>query len=307
MKLVPHSPGFTLTADAFMGPGELVGFSVGKHLVTVFDHFHDFYELALVLQGEGQHVSAAGSRAVRRGSVIFIVPGVSHAWERCEDLVVYNCFVRTEAARFDISWAQRDPRLSILFAPAVPGQPVDTDLPDDALAECHGHLEAIRLRAASERSEAFDLGHLLLALDIIARHLGPDEVGAGVASTDAPTVVRAAARLLEADLRRHWTLDALADELCVGVFYLVRLFKHWVGMPPMAFANQRRAERAAVLLASSDDPIAAIGAEVGWPDASQFARRFRHQYGMSPRTYRQGSRIRMGAAIRAARTQRSRD
>jgi AraC family L-rhamnose operon transcriptional activator RhaR len=291
MKLVPHSPGFTLTADEFMEPGELVGFSVGKHLVTVFDHFHDFYELALVLEGVGQHVTASGSRSVRRGDVVFIVPGASHGWERCEDLIVYNCFVRSEAARFDIAWAQRDPRLSMLFAPAgAPGQPIEFILTEEALSECHSHLEAVRLRAAHERSEAFDLGHLLLALDVLARHLGPGEVGSGVSSPAAPAVVRAAVRLLEEDLRRHWTLEALASELCVGVFYLVRLFKHWVGMPPVAYANQRRAERAAVLLASTDDSVAAIGAEVGWPDPSQFARRFRQAHGRGPRAYRTSGR-----------------
>jgi AraC family L-rhamnose operon transcriptional activator RhaR len=279
-----------------MGPGELVGFSVGKHLATVFDHFHDFYELALVLEGHGVHVSAAGSHPVRRGSVIFIIPGVGHGWELCKDLVVYNCFVRAEAARFDLSWVQRDPRLSLLFATGagIPGQPVALGLDEEAFSQCHAHLEAIRLRDRDDRSEAFDLGHLLLALDVVARGLAPDDVGPGVANPAAPIVVRMAARLLEEDLRRHWTLEALASELCVGVFYLVRLFKQWVGLPPIAYANKRRAERAAVLLASTDDPVAAIGAEVGWPDPSHFARRFRHVYGSGPRAYRASSRAGRG-------------
>jgi AraC family L-rhamnose operon transcriptional activator RhaR len=292
MQLVPHSPGYTLNADAFMAPNELVGFSVGMHLATVFDHFHDFYELALVLEGHGQHVTSGTSRSVGRGSVIFVPPGVSHAWELCDDLVVYNCFVRVEAARFDISWTKRDPRLSFLFAPAGSGAalPVELDLDEVALEECHSHLEAIRLRPADDRSEAFDLGHLLLALDGLARQLGPECVGQGVAGPGAPGLVRSAVRLLEVDLRRHWTLDALSDELCVGVFHLVRLFKQWMGMPPIAYANQRRSERAAVLLASTDDPIATIGAEVGWPDPSHFARRFRAIYGSSPRAFRAASR-----------------
>jgi AraC family L-rhamnose operon transcriptional activator RhaR len=102
--------------------------------------------------------------------------------------------------------------------------------------------------------------------------------------------VRAAVQLLEHDLRQHWTLEALASELCVSVFYLVRLFRQWMGMPPIAYANQRRAERAAVLLAATDDSVADIGAEVGWPDPSHFARRFRHAYGSGPRAYRASSR-----------------
>ena len=63
-------------------------------------------------------------------------------------------------------------------------------------------------------------------------------------------------------------------------------FKRWVGMPPIAYANRRRAERAAILLSTTDDPVAAIGAHVGWPDPSHFSRRFRREFGVGPRTYR---------------------
>ena len=57
-------------------------------------------------------------------------------------------------------------------------------------------------------------------------------------------------------------------------------------MPPIAYANRRRAERAAVLLATTDDPVAAIGAQVGWSDPSHFSRRFRQEFGAGPRDYR---------------------
>lgn len=292
MKMLPHAPGYTLSADAFMGPGELVGFSIANHPRNIFTHFHDFYELALITQGTGVHVTSGSEQRIRPGYVIFVPPGVSHGYHTGDSLVVYNCFVRSEAARFDISWAQRDPGLAFLFGPAggVPQQPIVRDLDDEAFADCLAHLEAIRLRDGADRSEAFDLGHLLLALDVLSRRIGPDDVVHGVPSPAAPAIVRAAVRLLEEDLRRHWTLDELAGELCVGLFYLVHLFKRWVGMPPIAFGNLRRAERAAVLLASTDDPIAVIGAEVGWADPSHFGRRFRQLYGASPRAFRARSR-----------------
>ena len=57
-------------------------------------------------------------------------------------------------------------------------------------------------------------------------------------------------------------------------------------MPPIAWSNRRRAERAAILLATTDEPIAAIGARVGWPDPSYFSRRFRQEFGVGARTYR---------------------
>ena len=51
------------------------------------------------------------------------------------------------------------------------------------------------------------------------------------------------------------------------------------------------------LVPSTDDPVADIGAKVGWPDPSHFARRFRQVHGCGPRAYRVSSR--------ALRSQRS--
>ena len=98
--------------------------------------------------------------------------------------------------------------------------------------------------------------------------------------------VRRAMRLLESDIARPWTLTALAEELHLAPAYLVRLFKDATGLPPKAYLAQLRAERAAVLLLHSDDPITGIGRAVGWPDQNYFARRFKAHYGLSATTYR---------------------
>ena len=71
-------------------------------------------------------------------------------------------------------------------------------------------------------------------------------------------------RLMEADLARHWTLASLADELHLTPKHLVRLFKAATGLPPMAYLARVRAERAAVLVLHSDEPMTGIGAAVGW-------------------------------------------
>jgi AraC family L-rhamnose operon transcriptional activator RhaR len=292
MRELPHVPGYTLAADAFMGPDESVGFSVAHHPLSVFQHFHDFYELAFVLRGTGHHLTDEGTQTVHRGSAIFVAPGVSHGYELCDGLVVYNCFLRAEAARFDLSWAQRDARLGRLFpSPGqTPSAPVVVTLDEAALSACVGHLDAIRERPAAERGEAFELGHLLLTLDALGRELEDERTDRSAPVPTAPALVVSAARLLEQDLRARWTLDALSAELHVDAYHLVRLFKRWMGTPPIAWANRLRAERAAVLLTGTDEPVAAIGAEVGWPDASHFSRRFRQELGVSPRAYRRRSR-----------------
>lgn len=288
MRELPHAPGYTLNADALMDPAAMIGFLIANHPLYTFEHFHDFFELAFVTQGTGLHITDAGEERVGRGTAIFVAPGVSHGYKMCDELVVYNCFLRSEAAQFDLPWAPRDGRLGRLFDPPglTPRLPVVVNLDEASLVECLGHLDAIRRRPLTDRSEAHDLGHLLLALDILVGRLEREQAGHNVIDPRAPSLISAAIGLIERDPRRHWTLDELANELCVGPFHLVRSFKRWTGMPPIAWSNCRRAERAAILLDSTDATVAEIGAQVGWPDPSHFSRRFRREYGVGPRSYR---------------------
>lgn len=305
MRELPHAPGYTLNADALMGPTDMIGFLIANHPLYTFEHYHDFFELAFVTRGTGLHVTDAGDEPVARGTAIFVAPGVSHGYKMCDDMVVYNCFLRVEAAQFDIPWASRDGRLGRLFSPLglAPRAPVVVTLEESALVACIHHLDAIRECPPADRSEAHDLGHLLLALDVLARRLEQDQPDTGVIDPRAPRLVASAVELMEQDLRRHWTLDELAGQLCIGPFQVVRLFKRWVGMPPIAFGNWRRAERAAILLTTTDDPISAIGAQVGWPDPSHFARRFRHEFGVGPREYRGRSHDHQAFGHRGVRVQ----
>jgi AraC-like DNA-binding protein/mannose-6-phosphate isomerase-like protein (cupin superfamily) len=297
---LPHAPGYTLAAEAFMEPDQLVGFSIAHQPLSVFMHFHNFYELALVVEGTGLHMTGSGEQRVHRGSVVFVTPGVSHGWRMGEGLVVYNCMLRVEAAEFDLPWARRDEWLGHLFGP--PGvdlrRPVLLTIDEVALEDCLRHLDAIRERPADERSEAYDLGHLLLALDVLARYFDREQPERLSVDPRASEVVAAAIDLLDHDLQRRWTLDELAGQLYVGTFHLVRQFNRWVGLPPIAYLNRRRAERAAMLLATTETPIRSIGAEVGWPDPSQFSRRFRQHMEMSPRAYRTRSRRHFAARRR---------
>jgi AraC family L-rhamnose operon transcriptional activator RhaR len=237
-------------------------------------------------------VTSAGEERLRRGSVVFVAPGVSHGYRAGEGLVVLNCMLRVEATEFDLPWARRDELLGRLFGTDEnePRPPIVWSLDEAELRECLSHLEAIRTQPANERNEAFDLGHLLLTLDVLVRHAEPGRPETVPVDPRASALVASAIDLLDQDLATKWTLRELSGRLSVGPFHLVRQFDRWVGLPPIAYLNRRRAERAAMLLATTEDPIGSVGAEVGWPDPSQFSRRFKQYMGTSPRAYREQSR-----------------
>ena len=266
-------------------------------------HTHSFVEIAFAVSGTATHRSLAGQQEVGTGDVFLLRPGVWHGYENCQQFQVYNCCFRSELLHRELAWTRQDPLLGYLlwagpYSP--PGRGVlAIDLPQAAFSNCLTHLDALAA-----------LRHLPLALhraDIVGRlsllfgQLGQAMVEAGrtlpeLSGAAHPAVVRAM-QALEADLSHPWTLTDLAGRLHVAPGYLVRLFKTATGRPPMAYLAQLRAEHAAVLLLHSDEPITSIGRAVGWPDQSNFARRFKAHYGLSATTYRKRFAVRAAVAV----------
>ncbi len=288
-----QNPDYTWPPDQLIPQGSVVGFWLLEHMENVPRHHHGFYELALVLRGSAYHVDSAGEQFVEAGTAIFVSPQGGHAFHSCTDMLVYNCFFRTELMEFELIWALRDGVLGGLFGavssvrrdgsePAAVVVPLD----DPSFRACTAELDAIRTCDPAERTHAMEVGHLLLALDLVANAVALS-VGSPQAQAKPPTqAVAAALELMNEDPARPWTLADLSDRASVGPFRLSREFKRQVGRSPMAYLNQLRAERAATQLAATDDSIAAVGASVGWGDPSQFSRRFRQVFGISPRGYR---------------------
>ncbi len=298
----------SLRSDApepLIRPGRAVGLWRPPHLLAVPWHDHEFYELAFVIDGTGIHTADDREVEIRPGMVILVPPGVPHGYRMQRKAVVHNCFIRAELPDFELLWASRDDALSTLFgrrrgARRSPGGDVVIIQLDTATAlECVAELEAIESPGASMPSRAKEIGHLLLALDRITRH------GTLVSRTrpaprpSVPNAVSIALEAIELDLTKHWTLDALSREVFVSSFYLAHEFTRWIGVAPQAYANRLRAERAAQLLVSTDDAIAAVGAAVGWPEPAAFARHFRRAFATSPRAYRKRTRMPPGAPAEA--------
>src|SRR4051812_28523058 len=248
-------------ASVYIPPDAAVGIFRALHFPTTPWHLHDFYELAIIESGTAHHVSERGIEPVRRGTVLFLPPGVGHEYRLCSDVLVYNCLFRAELADAELMWAFRDGQLGVLFDPghgnrARPGGSiVRVELSDAEVDRVIDTLEPIRTGSPDARTRAGQLGHLLLALDIVA------SVGrAAERPTEQwqamPTPVARAVALIDRDIAHAWTLTELSRMTYVGPAHLARSFAKWIGLPPMHYLNRLRAERAAAMLARSDEAIA---------------------------------------------------
>jgi AraC family transcriptional regulator, L-rhamnose operon transcriptional activator RhaR len=251
-------------------------------------HQHDFVEIALVLKGHAVHRSIAGVATVKRGSALVLHPGQWHAYERCHELHLYNCCFGTQLLQRELAWLVSDP----LIAPLVAGRPgrltpICFTVDEPGITSCQHALDHLHDAQDKDRIRArADLvGALLLVLGELARQLGsaPDQRRQNESSHPA---VAGVMDLLEGDLAKEWSLEDIAGRLDLNRSHVIRLFRRRTGLTPMNWLARRRGEQAAVLLLTTDLPIATIGKQVGWHDANYFARRFRSLFNLSPREYR---------------------
>lgn len=73
--------------------------------------------------------------------------------------------------------------------------------------------------------------------------------------------------------------------------HFIRFFKEKVGKTPSRYINTQKLEFAKQLLKDSDMTIAEISEKYGFTDVSYFSKQFKEFYNMSPRVYRQLSRL----------------
>lgn len=88
------------------------------------------------------------------------------------------------------------------------------------------------------------------------------------------------------NLHRPISVEDLAAQGAISPRTLARLFDRHIGTAPGKWLLRRRIEQARALLERTDATVAAIGAATGFPDPSNFRRRFADEVGTTPSDYR---------------------
>ena len=81
-------------------------------------------------------------------------------------------------------------------------------------------------------------------------------------------------------------LEELADIAFVTKTYLIRLFKKHFGISPLQYINQKKVERAQLLLITEDMLVKEVAAALGFLDYAYFTRMFKKSTGKTPQEYR---------------------
>ena len=91
---------------------------------------------------------------------------------------------------------------------------------------------------------------------------------------------------VDADLAHPWSLDDLAGLLSLSPEHFRRLTHAQMHCSPMQYVTRLRIRRAAALLVSTSQKVAAIAHAVGYDNPFAFSTTFTRHLGLSPATYR---------------------
>ncbi|MEM7490427.1 MAG: AraC family transcriptional regulator [Pseudomonadota bacterium] len=241
-------------------------------------HSHDEYSIILVTGGAKVLRVGPAVLRVAPGQIVIVSPGLSHDCEPLDDTAwSHRCWYVSAALAAEITGDAR-------FATAPPKLRPVTDAPDLARALVAAH------RAASEdRSVDREQSQLLLlarALEGAKVDRHDDEVAHNAAARRFPSYLS----MIRDQMTDGLDLDALADEIGVSRFQVIRDIKATSNMTPSNLLRDIRLREAKRLM-RMNVPSSEVSQLTGFADQSHFQRVFKGSYAITPGTYRVGTKF----------------
>lgn len=255
----------------------------------VFEERHRDVSISVVLAGSFDYRTRQGRALMTPGSLLLGNPG---ACFECGH--THGVGDRCLAFHYDPAFFER----------------IVADTPGAVRAEFRrprlppGHA-ALRLLASAERAAhdpaALEETALMLAGATLAASADLDDaLGAALGGATAGQRddgrqrrrIGESVRHLERTCLEPHSLAALAAGAAMSPWHFLRTFRRFVGMTPHQYLLALRVREAARRLHASDRTIAAVAAECGFGDLSEFNRRFRRIFGATPQGWRRQGGLR---------------
>ncbi|QIG43334.1 AraC family transcriptional regulator [Nocardioides anomalus] len=233
-------------------------------------HWHDYYELSLVLDGEADHVVNGRTHRLRPGSAFLLSPADFHAIDpgsgtlRCFNTVIDPGLVERQLDALGPVAGDAFPWLTDDFADA------ETDL-----RRLQREFEEPRLG-----SRGVTAGLVALLVVELARRSGVAEPPRDRPRGDDD--LRAAVLYVDRHFREQLTLAEAAAQAHLSPNWFSERFRAHTGSSFQSYLQERRLRFARSLLASTSLTVTEVCHAAGFGDLSHFGRAYRRRYGTAP-------------------------
>ncbi|MBQ8301967.1 MAG: AraC family ligand binding domain-containing protein [Clostridia bacterium] len=242
-------------------------------------HYHDFYEINIVLGGRGVHQIETARIPVSRGDVFVIPPATVHSYDNTEHLEVYHIILKNDFIRKNSEEATRVPGFTQLmeiepylrksspehfFLHLTPIQIAEVERESVFLEEAgpFGSEELTSLRNHS----AWKLIYYLSCL------LNEQTKGKGNSSEKYTSQILDTLEYIHQSFSGKITVEGLAERVYLSRSTFIRSFFAVCGCAPMQYVNSYRSKRARELLESSSMSKTEIAHLCGFYDLSHMKR-----------------------------------
>ena len=255
-------------------------------------HSHAFYELVLVVAGEGRHVTATEEYTISAGDLFLIKPGNLHGYRVEHNFSLYNILYYPEQLNLPLFDLAEEPGYHAFFElePELRRQfgfRKHFRLGKSQLDEIQLLVEHMSREIASDEP-----GHCYRAVSFLIRLIERISrifsVSTLYRENDELFRLSELVSFLERNAAEPHTIAELAEKAAMSPATLNRAFRRAVGKSPLCYLNDLRisgAER--LLLKSPALSVSAVAAECGFRDGNYFSRLFKKRTGYTPRVFRQ--------------------
>jgi AraC family cel operon transcriptional repressor len=275
-----------LTADRFVDPTCGCSYRYVHSDTEYFrPHYHDYYEIFVLLDGAATHVVNGMEIPLERASVVFIRPSDTHDY-LCRDgkpfsMVNFTFTRETADALLDFLGEGFHAEL-LLGAPLPP----TTRLSESDLKWFHSHMAAIRA-IDPEDSRARKTAIRIFLFRLITKCFSDFDDGG---DSDMPTWLSDLCEQMQKNgnftggAARMFALTDRSRE------HVARTLKKHTGLTVSEFINDLRLRFIANTLLNSNHSITDIIYESGFNNVSWASEQFRQKYGVSMRDFRRGAK-----------------
>lgn len=240
-------------------------------------HYHDHYELELVLNGSGSEVFDGQEFLLSRGSLALLRPLDSHAY-RSEGISIQHIKVKEEVLP---AWIRE--RIHALPNPIV------LSLKEEDISLFSSLMDLAEKELKGKQPHYLENAYLLseLLFTYYFRNLGEgEEQGENLASEVMHYLQEG---------KRYATkvsLDEIASALGYSKFYVSSSFHRLTGMTIQDYIASLRIERAKKMLYEGDESMEEVASSCGFSSSSSFFTQFKKRVGNSPLQFRKEARQR---------------
>lgn len=248
-------------------------------------HSQPTWELDYIIRGHGRRTLGGTTEPFSEGEIVLLRPKVPHVWQ----------FEPTEGDIENISLTFSDgflhaaagalPELQLLVSSLI-------RLPAAIILSGNTRARIGRMLVGMERQD--EAGALLTLLEIL--HLisqSSDRKTVGSVSTESVTEKRL--KDIDIYIRCNYahgiTLSDIATHIGMNTSSLCAFFKQHTGQTLIGRLTEVRMEWAKYMLTHTTESISTICYSVGYNDLPHFCRIFRREVGVSPKEFRNTSRL----------------